>query len=132
MLKTNVGTHAVRVMRLLASHNIFLEMGAGSQWFANNRVSLKLDSGEPLAKCLAEPPYESPDGPRIEVRSMISHATEYTWNSASQMEDRLRGKDIKYNKPTDPEQAKAYLYRQMNARKLGSHLGDPPSLLQGV
>lgn len=44
-------------MRLLAAHNIFLEMGAGSQWFANNRVSLRLDSKEPLSKVLADPPY---------------------------------------------------------------------------
>lgn len=48
--------HAVRIMRLLASHNIFLEMGAGSQWFANNRVSLRLDSKEPLSRVLADPP----------------------------------------------------------------------------
>ena len=47
----------VRIMRLLAAHNIFLEMGAGSQWFANNRVSLRLDSKEPLSKVLADPPY---------------------------------------------------------------------------
>lgn len=121
----------LRVMRLLAAHNIFLEMGAGTQWFANNRVSLRLDSGEPLNNVLADPPTESPDGAKIEIRSMISHATDYTWHSASQMEERLRGKEIKYVKAEDENEKRARLYRQMNARKLGSHLGDPPSLLQG-
>ncbi|KAL7005293.1 hypothetical protein EMMF5_005130 [Cystobasidiomycetes sp. EMM_F5] len=120
----------LRVMRLLAAHNIFLEMGAGTQWFANNRVSLRLDSGEPLNNVLADPPTESPDGAKIEIRSMISHATDYTWHSASQMEERLRGKEIKYVKAEDENEKRARLYRQMNARKLGSHLGDPPSLLQ--
>lgn len=48
--------YAVRIMRCLAAHNIFLEMGAGSQWFANNRVSLRLDSKEPLSKVLGDPP----------------------------------------------------------------------------
>lgn len=44
-------------MRLLAAHNIFLEMGAGSQWFANNRVSLRIDSKEALAKLMGDHPY---------------------------------------------------------------------------
>lgn len=43
-------------MRLLAAHNIFLEMGAGSQWFANNRVSLRIDSKEALAKLMGDQP----------------------------------------------------------------------------
>lgn len=52
----DLDTNLVRIMRLLASHNIFLEMGAGSQWFANNRVSLRLDSKEALAHVLGEEP----------------------------------------------------------------------------
>lgn len=47
----------LRIMRLLTAHNIFLEMGAGSQWFANNRVSLRMDSKEPLSRLLGEKKY---------------------------------------------------------------------------
>jgi hypothetical protein len=60
------------------------------------------------------------------------YRTDSTWNSAAQLEDRLEGKQIQQIVPASDEEAAARLYRQLNARKCSSYLGDPPNLVNGV
>lgn len=46
------------------------------------------------------------------------------------MDERLRGRNIEQIQPVDDSEASFIKYRQLNARKCGSYLGDPPNLIQ--
>lgn len=60
-----------------------------------------------------------------------ARSTDYTWHTAGQLEDRLKGAEIAQISASDPDEAAALLYRQLNARKCSSYLGDPPNLING-
>ena len=63
--------------------------------------------------------------------TMCAYRTDSTWNSASQLEERLEGKQVNQIVPANEDEAAARLYRQLNARKCSSYLGDPPNLVNG-
>lgn len=63
--------------------------------------------------------------------TMMANRTDSTWNSASQLQERLEGKQIQQIVPASDDEAAARLYRQLNARKCSSYLGDPPNLVNG-
>lgn len=44
----------------------------------------------------------------------------------------MKGAEIAQISAADPDEAAALLYRQLNARKCSSYLGDPPNLINGT